>query len=177
MIYEIVCNITNEKYYGSTTMKERRRLDAHKCNKNGCTSKSIIDRGDYTFRILERLENPTKLELLLKEKEYIINNECINKLIPAQTEEEINENIKKNKYRYYRENLDKFKQYGIEWYSKNSEKRKQMTNDYYKNNRDKILEKRREGVVCECGVNYTIQNRARHQKTKHHITFIEAKDK
>jgi hypothetical protein len=175
MIYEIVCNITNEKYYGSTTTTETRRLDSHKCKSNTCTSKQIIDRGSYTFNVIERLDNPTKLELLIKEKEYITRNECINKLIPAQTEEELKNNIKNGKVIYYKKNEDRLKEYGKEWYFKNKEKTLGNVHKYYKKNRDLILLKNKEVIMCECGVNYTYGNKLRHQQSKKHINFIESK--
>ena len=174
MIYEIVCNITNEKYYGSTTMPER-RLYSHKCKYNKCTSKQIIDRGNYTFNIVERLDNPTKLELLTKEKEYIKNNECINNSSPIRTNEELKQYEKDYKSEYYEKNIDNLRNYSKEWYKKNKEKALINVHNYNKNNRDKILEKKKEIIICECGINYTYTNKLRHQKSKKHIDIISKK--
>jgi hypothetical protein len=53
IIYEIVCNITGERYIGSTTTSLKKRLSIHKTPKNKCSSKQIITRGDYVVNILE----------------------------------------------------------------------------------------------------------------------------
>ena len=64
MIYEIHCNKTNEKYIGST-FNLAKRIISHRSNKatkgNGvCKSRQIIDRGDFTLKVIETLENKTK---------------------------------------------------------------------------------------------------------------------
>ena len=45
--YEIRCNITDEVYFGKTTKILKERLSEHKKPTNSCTSKQIIERGDY----------------------------------------------------------------------------------------------------------------------------------
>ena len=65
-IYKIVCNITNEVYYGSTILSLKQRETLHKSNlkryennfgKN-CAAYQIIKRGDYEFILIENY--PTK---------------------------------------------------------------------------------------------------------------------
>lgn len=174
MIYEIVCNITNEKYYGSTSMKESRRLYSHKCNSNKTTSKQIIDRGNYTFNIVERLESPTKQELLLKEKEYIKNNECINKCSPIRTEEELKEYTVQYKQEYYTKHQEDLKKYCREWYYSNKDKVLELRKKRYETNKEQISEVRKQKLICDCGDEYTIQNKSRHCKAKKHIAYIES---
>ena len=55
IIYEIVCNITGERYIGSTTTSLKLRLKSHKDMKrrHRCSSKQIIQRGDFVSRVLE----------------------------------------------------------------------------------------------------------------------------
>ena len=58
IIYEIVCNITGERYIGSTKQPLKYRLNQHKrtddpSRKHYCSSKQIILRGDYQANILE----------------------------------------------------------------------------------------------------------------------------
>ena len=58
IIYEIVCNITGERYIGSTKNTLKKRLQEHKCSartqsQRPCSSKQIIVRGDYKANILE----------------------------------------------------------------------------------------------------------------------------
>lgn len=59
IIYEIVCNITGERYIGSTKNTLETRMRQHKrtndpSRKSYCSSKKIIDRGDYQVNILEK---------------------------------------------------------------------------------------------------------------------------
>tara|TARA_R110002020_G_scaffold402401_1_gene612577 strand:- start:176 stop:487 length:312 start_codon:yes stop_codon:yes gene_type:complete len=83
-IYKIVCNITNEIYYGSTkkTLKERLRL--HILCRN-CMSINIIDRGDYKIELIKDYPCNSKKELEEEESKYIRENECINIIIPNRT--------------------------------------------------------------------------------------------
>jgi hypothetical protein len=175
MIYEIVCNITNEKYYGSTKSNIARRMYSHKTASSKCTSRQIIDRGDYIFRVLETLDNPTKIELWAKEKEYIKNNECINKLIPAQTEEELKANIIFRNGKYYLDNKEELLNQQKKYYFDNKNRITSRVKKYYNDNKEVIQAVRKEKLICECGDAYTIQNRARHCKTKKHINFIGTK--
>jgi hypothetical protein len=171
MIYEIVCNITNEKYYGSTKLQNR--LQFHKAISNKCNSKQIIDRGNYIFRIIETLDNPTKIELLTKEKEYIKNNECINKYSPIRTIEELRAYEKKKNDEKYLLNKEDILKKNKEYYDNNKEKILTQQKKYYEDNRVLIKEIRKEKILCVCGEEYTIQNKARHCKSKKHINFIK----
>ena len=76
-IYMLVCNITGDTYYGSTCCTLKERLNSHKY-KQTCSSKSIINRGDYLPLIpLETdLSYNKKIE---RENWYIDNNVCVNK--------------------------------------------------------------------------------------------------
>ena len=155
MIYEILCNETGQKYYGSTY--KNNRLLAHKCSSNNTMSKSIIERGNYTFKIIEKLNNPLKNELLLKEKEYILNNDCINKYSPLRTiEEKKNQNIKTASNFYYN----------------NKENILTCRKLSYNNNKENISNMRKIPLLCKCGSQYTFHNKSRHEKTKKHKNYI-----
>jgi len=90
-IYKLHCNITGEDYYGSTKWYPN-RISAHKCStekqlfKRQCKSRQILDRGNYTFSVLE--ECPIE-ELKPRERYYFENFPCINQIIPYKTREEI----------------------------------------------------------------------------------------
>ena len=79
IIYEIVCNITGERYIGSTTQKLSHRLHKHtygaKSNhpRSNYKSKQIINRGDYQVNILEEGDIDMK-----REQYYIETLENIN---------------------------------------------------------------------------------------------------
>jgi hypothetical protein len=172
MIYEIKCNITNEKYIGSTKQKIKKRLYSHICKSNTCSSKQIIERGDWTFKILEELENYTKEELLLLEKKYINENECINKFSPLRTKEELKEWNVKYKKEYYSKNKNELIEKSKEWYKNNKDEKIINQRNYYNLNKDNINTKKKEIIMCNCGKNYTYTNKLRHFSSKFHINNI-----
>jgi hypothetical protein len=46
------------------------------------SSRDIIARGNYTAKVIENVIFKNKNELLMKERYYIQNNECVNKYLP-----------------------------------------------------------------------------------------------
>tara|TARA_R110000803_G_scaffold4780_1_gene15988 strand:- start:302 stop:730 length:429 start_codon:yes stop_codon:yes gene_type:complete len=83
--YCIECNITKEKYYGSTKSTLSIRMNHHKSSLN-CSSKEILLRDDYVVYTLHQYD--TIEEARLKEDWYIDNNECINERRVFRTDEE-----------------------------------------------------------------------------------------
>jgi hypothetical protein len=146
-IYKIVCNITNECYYGRCNGKYN-RLNCHTARSNNTSSKQIIDRGNYTFTIIEdNLEDDILVE---KEYFYIKNNDCINITTPYTNED--------NKIiRHRQEESNRY--YTNQEYYKNKSKK-----NYYKNH-TKIRADRNQKILCECGKEYTKGNKSRHYKT------------
>jgi len=182
-VYCLVCNITGEKYYGSTGKTLSQRLSLHK--KLDCTSKQIILRGDYDIYKLSEYE--TKEEAELKEDWYIRNKECVNQMRVKLTDEERKEGVKKRNKEYREKNGEKIKNYKKEYYENNrenhkekmkeySEKNREKIKDYkkewYEKNIEKIKEKMKEKVECEyCGFSSTKINLKRHQRTKSCLTY------
>jgi hypothetical protein len=144
-IYRIVCNITGECYYGSTTQKLCVRLSDHKNTKKNSTSKQIIDRGNYSIVLEEDCPCDNKEQLERREKYYIQNNVCVNKNIPLRNNKE-----------YRLDNLE---------HCKNRNK------EYYKNNIIKIDERRRQRITCECGSVTSRGDITKHYKSQKHIDF------
>jgi hypothetical protein len=154
-IYEIVCNLTNERYVGSTTNLNLRKSQ-HKNHYNSCSSSRIIERGNYTFNILEEVVFENKIELLSKEREYIQQGNCINSNIPFLTKEELNQYNKDYNYKYYHSHKEERK-----------ELKSKIDKEYYEKNRLKLLTK----MKCECGSEYIYCSKSRHLKTKKHLTY------
>ena len=153
-IYKIVCNLTGETYYGSTTVRLCNRLAKHRENsKYSCKSKSIIDRENYSCILVEEYPCENKDQLYQRERWYIENNVCINKCIPLRTEE------------------DRIK-YSKEYYNKNRESKLVYVNEYREMNREELNEKRREKIVCECGAEITKSAFSRHKKSKKHLSYL-----
>ena len=89
---------------------------------NDCSSKQIIERGNYEYAILETHENIDEYDLVERERWYILNKVCINKTVPHRTIAE-----------HYQDNKEKI-----------NEQKKQI----YEQNRDKISQKNKQKVRC-----------------------------
>lgn len=100
MIYEIVCNQTGERYIGSTFEPTlARRMTCHrKKNGNACMSKQIIDRDNYYYNLLEKVDITTRDELRMAERKWYDTLDCINKVRPYVTKEERLQDMKNYHY-------------------------------------------------------------------------------
>ena len=147
-VYNIVCNITGQTYYGSTVQKISQRMNGHRNKDNECLSKPIIERGDYHYGLVEDYKCDNLEQLLMRERYYIDNNDCVNKNVPGRTKKE-----------RYEANKDKI-----------SEQKKV----FYEANKDKISEYGKQKVVCECGCELSKCSLYNHRKTKFHQEFIQS---
>ena len=181
-IYKIVDNTTGNVYIGHTTKTLlSQRLAKHNSDynrwKNGksgyITSFKILENGDYYIDLLEAVNCKSKDELKARERFYIENNKCVNKLFPGRTYEEyyaINREILLTKERQrYKLNIEKEHERSKADYQKHKEKR-QIYRDAYK-------EKSKEKYNCECGGKYTRNSITKHNKTNLHQDFINLKNK
>lgn len=100
-IYRLICNITGDQYIGSTTQSLAKRLGSHVANAKNenhtqFTSKSIIDRGNFSIVLIEDCPCENKSQLERRERYFIESMECVNKIIPTRTKSE-----------YYEDNRDR----------------------------------------------------------------------
>ena len=110
-IYKIIDNINQNVYIGSTCKSLKKRLIGHKNDYkrflkglfNNIKSFDIIKNNDYHIELLENCDIKTKQELLTRERYYIENNECLNKVVPVRSRIETIE----YKKLYYDVNKDK----------------------------------------------------------------------
>ena len=158
IIYEIVCNITGERYIGSTILSMNHRLIGH-IKKQNCVSRQIINRGNYEVNELETFNTRFELAKLLKEQYYLDNNTNINNLRAFGIDIQRQQNSLK-KYREGRKEITK-KNWSI----------------YYQQNRQ-ILDKKngeikrnRISIKCPCGGRYKSHFKNYHFTTKRHILF------
>jgi len=160
-IYKIIDNTNNNIYIGSTceiylSKRLQKHLSNYKAYKIGkytyTTSFKIFENNNFEILLLETYPCNNKYELELKEREYIENNDCLNKVIPTRTQKEYREDnkeqISKQRKEHYNQNKEKiseqYKKYYQEYYEKNKEKIKEKKKAYYENNKEKILEKEKE---------------------------------
>jgi hypothetical protein len=142
LIYEIVCNITAERYIGSTFEPTvARRISKHRKSGNTCCSKTIIERGDYYYGLLETIQVNSRDELRMCERLWFDKLDCINLVRPYASEVELLQNKKECDKKYYEANKDELKQSALEYRIKNIEKIKATQRAYYLKNRERILQR------------------------------------
>ena len=152
-IYEIVCNVTGEKYYGSTCEKTlARRLANHvgcfknwkKTGKGSCmTSFQILERGNYKIYLVELYPCGSIDELHQREGFYHRNNVCVNKNMAGRTIKQYQfDNVEKIKA-YETENNDKIGERKRLYYIENKVKIIEREKLYAVENKDKIRERKR----------------------------------
>jgi len=141
-IYKITNGELN--YYGSTTKKLSQRLSSHRYDvkiRPSLSVNEILCYDNYNIELIEELEIENFKELREREKYYIENFDCVNKVIPGQTREEVQR-------RYRNNNKDKIKTYY-------NEVRKQKRKTDFK--------------FCKCcNINILKNGFSTHTKTKKH---------
>ena len=167
VIYEIVCNITGERYIGSTLNYSDRKYK-HKIDidsKKKCESGTIIKRGNFNFNKLETFYCLYELSKLLKEQYYLDNLNNINKQRAFTL-------IKRYKYRNTNQ-----KKYAREHnkidYERHKDKRKLTKKIWRETNKKKIKEKVTKKYTCKCGREVRSDSKWRHEKTKIHKKNID----
>ena len=144
-IYEITSNNIDMIYVGSCIITLNQRLINHKSKKQRCSSKSIIECGDYNINLIEEYSCNNKRQLESREQYWIDKyrtegKNVINKQNAYMTEEQNKEYYKIRNSEYYANNREKFSEYNKQYYVNNREKNK----EYRDNNREKIIEYKRE---------------------------------
>lgn len=135
-IYKITSTNSSKFYIGSTTVTLKLRLQRHinlinHDNGKNCSSKEIIEYGDYQISLLEDYPCNTKTELLIRENFYYdlfkntIPNLIVNERRPYNSPEEKRENKRVYEAKVY-------------------EERKEYQKEYQKNNKEKIANQKRE---------------------------------
>lgn len=162
-IYKIVCEEKKLIYYGSTTQSLHNRLIRHKSNKNGNVNKNMEKPKIY---LIENYPCDSRYELMTRERYFIENNQCINKIIPTRTKKEYNKECRQQE-----KNIIYMKKYREVNKKQLAEKKK----NYHLNNREVRLEKNKIKIICECGCEVTKQHIKRHQTSDKHKKLLESK--
>jgi len=160
------------------------------------TSFEILKNGNYDIVLIENFSCETKEQLHAKERYYIESMSCVNKFIPNRSPTEWHkENYIKNrdkiserKKEYYTQNKDKISEYKKEYRSTHkdelSEKRKEYVNkhkdeisekrkEHRIKHKDEISEKRKIKFICACGSECRISDKARHERSIKHQTYLK----
>lgn len=189
VIYIIKPNVDNydenDVYYGSTT-DFKTRCSAHKTKYNNYYNNIDVEYLSYYIiynkyginncktEIIENYSCNTKEELLLRERYYIENYQCINfkkpisykidkheydklyqkqyridnhdKILLNQKQYRHNNNelIKENNKKYRKNHKNELNEYNKNYHEKNKDLLIQKQRDYYNKNKEKLLEKKKE---------------------------------
>ena len=167
-IYKLVSNETDDIYVGSTVQSLYKRKHSHKSSYKRwmgakpvyMTSYELVKYDDCDIILLEECNCDNKIQLHARERYWIEKLNCVNKIVPTRTRKEYNNC-----------NREKISKERKEWYVLNKVKVCQNTLKYYYDNREKIREKRRRKMVCECGSTIRIADKSRHFRSMKHQQF------
>ena len=157
-IYKIFCKTDDELvYYGSTTQRVCDRISNHRKNYKGwkkgtyhfVSSYLVVETDDWDYMTIEKVVYDEPFELKNRERFWIVNNECVNRIIPNTTPEESGkrwrdnnkEKVKKTRKDYCENNKEKVKKSKQMWYEKTKEQNKEQKRQYRENNKEKIKDK------------------------------------
>jgi hypothetical protein len=171
-IYKIVDNTNGDIYIGSTTKQcLSYRLAEHvrktKTGTNKCTSRHIIANGDYSIVLIELYPCNSKDELNARERHHIENTVCINRCIPTRTPKEYHND-------YYLINREHILKSVKNYNDTHKEEKIQYYKQYYEAHKEERRLKHQESYTCECGTTLRKSDKARHCKSKKHISYIES---
>jgi len=186
MIYQIISDMTDRIYIGSTTNLKQR------WNSHRYTYKSKTDTySSFILFDLVGVENcrietihlfpcHSKQELEREEGDIqlMFKDIIVNKIIAGRTSNErysreyYLQNRDKQK-EYYFKNRDKIKEYNRNYNLDNVDKIRENYKEYYVNNCEKIRAQHNEKYTCKCGAKLAVGNKSRHEKNEKHKKRID----
>ena len=190
--YKVVCNDLNVLpcYVGHTT-DFRKRKTQHKtvCNNekspnhNLTVYRFIRDNGGWNNWSMVLIENKAcenALEACKRERELIEELQSeLNDVVPSRSKkewaEDHKETIKSYKHEYHQTNLETIHDKKKEYYLANRERTLAKSKQYHAENKEKRNAFYNQVRTCECGLTFTVANKARHELTKKHIELINQK--
>lgn len=175
-IYQII-DYTNENVYIGSTCEPTlaRRLAGHVSNykaylngdKKYVSSYKIIENNNYDIQLIEAFPCDTRDELHKREGYYIKNTpNCVNKMIAGRTKKDSNK-------QYYEDNKEIICEKKKQYRQDNNQKINERKRQHYNDNKDKINEQRKQPMICICGSEIQKVEKARHEKSQKHKSFIE----
>ena len=173
-IYKIV-SIEEPKYYyvGSTITDLNVRFNRHKADSKvhpDTKKNKYFNSINWNVEIIliEEVNVSNSNELHTFEnnyiKQFLNDNLCVNTYYSKINNEVRKQKINENSKKYYNENLDKMKTKHNEYYlqTKNEKLKK------YEDNKEIINQKRREKIICDCGISISKGYYSAHIKSKCH---------
>ena len=189
-IYQILNNVNDDVYVGSTTQPLCKRLYKHKADTKvrDCNIHKLIrEIGEDKFYIelIESYPCNGREELRAREGYYIRERGTLNKKIEGRTNKEWRtenkEHIKEQKQHYYKDNIEHKKHY----YEDHKESIQEQHKQHYKVNKERILQRNKhyyednnkhinERLTCNiCGCQVCRRGMTRHQKSNKCKSFVK----
>ena len=178
-IYQILNNINDEVYVGSTLQPLSKRFYSHKTHSDHLNNKlhelmRTIGKNNCYIELIENYPCNSKEELRAREGHYIRERGTLNMKIAGRTDKAYykdNQEIINAKHKkYYEDNQECILQRNKHYYENNKAIILERTKQYSRDNKEYINEK----VMCDtCGCQSTRHNLARHQKTKKCKSYVK----
>ena len=189
-IYQILNNINDDVYIGSTCQSLSKRLYEHKsrCNAvKGNLYKLMLDIGKEPFYIelIELYPCNNREELRAREGYYIRERGSLNKAIAGRTFKIYYQDNKYQFKHYYEDNKEHIQEYHKQYYKQYYENNKQHYKQYYERNKDNILvsqsqyreqnkERLNENITCNiCGGQICRAVLKRHQRSQKCKSYVK----
>ena len=187
VIYSIVCKVDPLLVYIGSTQEYERRKSHHQFSSQLNTKKIykiIRSNGgwdNFVMSPIKTFECDTRQEACIEEDKYIVEMKAtMNSVRAVMSEARVkkyrNEYKEKNKEqihadakRYYQEHKEERKAYR----ESIAEEQKEYKKKWYEEHREERLKKNKEEYTCACGKVGVLTNKARHEKSKFHLDFIQ----
>tara|TARA_R110000803_G_scaffold109843_1_gene178206 strand:+ start:1531 stop:2070 length:540 start_codon:yes stop_codon:yes gene_type:complete len=168
LCYKLVCldPTIKEIYVGSTTDIIRRRQN-HKGRCNNPNDKK------YNLKVYQHIRafgGWDNWKMVLIEK-----YSCENNLELGKREDYWKQYLKSSLNTYTPHIYETRKEYIKEYRKENRQQQLEWEKEYYQKNKEKILEQKKQKYTCKCGSILRIGEKARHEKSKKHLAYIEQK--
>lgn len=152
-IYRLTCDNPDLFYIGSTTQQYlAARLSGHhqdfKKGKGATTSKKLFEAGNVKIELLELCSCSCKEQLLFRERHWIEQLDCVNKMKPIVTKEEAKQRRKEyqqtpiqkqKKKEYTARTKEEKKAYDRQHYLANKAKKIEYQKQYYQEHQEERL--------------------------------------
>jgi hypothetical protein len=169
-------------YIGNTCRQYlSQRMDAHRYDykrwkegklKYRTTSFQLFDKygiENSNIVLLESFSSDSKESLFAKEAFYIKLLKCVNKFIPLRTKKEYNDDNKEFFKQYH-------EQYQPQYYLDNHDKISKRHEQYRQDNKEKIKERNKNKILCNCGKEICYGSKIKHCKSIQHNKLMLLKD-
>jgi hypothetical protein len=171
-------------YIGSTCQTLSKRKTTHKADykkwkagkrDTATTSFKLLDEAidDVDIVLLEDFPCERKEQLHARERHWIDNTDCVNKIKPGRTLKEYREDKKEEIKEYYQNNKNRILTHQKDYYHNN----KHVKAEYHQKNKDKIKAYKSQPIACGCGSTVTKGVYPTHMRSNKHTLWMESQSK